>query len=424
MKHAMGRSAALALGVVWTVGFYLIVALPFFEGGTLERYTAHHVTEYVTVALFFWGMADLLVRRVALAPQWRAVRTVSLNLEDRRIRPEKAIDLRKRFEGLSAVVANTIFVRRLANALDYVSQRGTGSELEKHLQYLGDVDRERSHAGYAFVRFIAWVIPILGFLGTVIHFTMAISQVTPEQLEHSLSAVTGALGVAFDTTALALSLSIVLMFFIFVVERSEKNLLHEVEMAANRELSHRFDAADATVGPYLSALTAFGEATIQKMESLVRKQAEVWTESLEAVRMRDEQTMKKLLDAVSLTVAQTLEGAAQFQARQDERLGRLLNAVESERAAAAQDRERQSSALVHAAEKLDAAQQRMAVLAETLQQILQAERPLLDLQVKLADNLELLTQTQRIDEAVNSLTAAIHLMTARRLAGAERRLAA
>ncbi|MEI2659369.1 MAG: MotA/TolQ/ExbB proton channel family protein [Bifidobacterium adolescentis] len=51
------------------------------------------------------------------------------------------------------------------------------------------------------IRTITWAVPILGFLGTVIGITMAIANITPDQLESSLGEVTAGLAVAFDTTA-------------------------------------------------------------------------------------------------------------------------------------------------------------------------------------------------------------------------------
>ena len=67
------RSISFWIGAAFTSAFYLMVSLPQFRGGSLERYTAHHITEYVTVALFFWAMADLLVKYLLLRPQWLAV---------------------------------------------------------------------------------------------------------------------------------------------------------------------------------------------------------------------------------------------------------------------------------------------------------------------------------------------------------------
>ena len=58
---------------------------------------------------------------------------------------------------------------------------------------------------------------------------MAIANVTPEQLDSSLPEVTAGLAVAFDTTAQALTMSMLLVFATFLVERGEQSILNDVE---------------------------------------------------------------------------------------------------------------------------------------------------------------------------------------------------
>lgn len=82
---------------------------------------------------------------------------------------------------------------------------------------------------FQLIRTVTWAVPIMGFLGTVIGITMAIANVTPEQLDSSLPEVTSGLAVAFDTTAQALGMSMVLVFGTFVIERAEQSVLNELE---------------------------------------------------------------------------------------------------------------------------------------------------------------------------------------------------
>ncbi|MEZ6065507.1 MAG: MotA/TolQ/ExbB proton channel family protein [Planctomycetaceae bacterium] len=88
---------------------------------------------------------------------------------------------------------------------------------------------DRTHDSYSLLQTITWAVPIVGFLGTVMGITLAIANVTPEQLDTSLPEVTGGLAVAFDTTAVALSESILLVFGYFYVKRSELRLLGDIE---------------------------------------------------------------------------------------------------------------------------------------------------------------------------------------------------
>ena len=84
--------------------------------------------------------------------------------------------------------------RRYANALGHVERRRSAAGLDEHLRTLADADAMTLEGSAALTRFITWAIPILGVLGTVLGITGAISGVTPEKLEASLSTVTDEIG--------------------------------------------------------------------------------------------------------------------------------------------------------------------------------------------------------------------------------------
>src|SRR5262249_27675167 len=149
-----------------------------------------------------------------------------------------------------ARLRNTYLGQRVAAVLDFLCQRRSAAELDDHLRTLSDNDSVALEATYALTRFITWAIPILGFLGTVLGITDAISGATPEVLEKNLSQVTDGLGLAFDATALALALTMVTMFCSFLVERREQEVLEEVDRYVERQLAHRFQRGGHEAGPF------------------------------------------------------------------------------------------------------------------------------------------------------------------------------
>ncbi|MDI3469163.1 MAG: hypothetical protein OJF62_001226 [Pseudolabrys sp.] len=72
---------------------------------------------------------------------------------------------------------------------------------------------------YAMVRYLAWVIPTLGFVGTVSHLGNALRLVDPNHM--NISNVTTALAIAFNTTLVALIESAILVLIQHVVEARE-----------------------------------------------------------------------------------------------------------------------------------------------------------------------------------------------------------
>jgi len=82
-----------------------------------------------------------------------------------------------------------------------------------------DLLSNRVELRYAMVRYLAWVIPTLGFVGTVSHLGGALRLVDPDHMQ--LSNVTTALAVAFNTTLVALLESAVLVMIQHIVQTRE-----------------------------------------------------------------------------------------------------------------------------------------------------------------------------------------------------------
>ena len=83
---------------------------------------------------------------------------------------------------------------------------------------------------YSLVRYIIWVIPALGFIGTVMGISLALAYAGAVDLQDPslLSGLTQQLAVAFDTTLLALVLSAVLVLVQHVVQAYEERSLNQV----------------------------------------------------------------------------------------------------------------------------------------------------------------------------------------------------
>lgn len=98
-------------------------------------------------------------------------------------------------------------------------------------------DESRIDASYGLIRVFIWVVPTLGFIGTVIGIGAAVSgfSTTLEStssiagMRESIESVTTGLGVAFDTTLLALVMSILVMFPSTALQRLEEAFLGEVD---------------------------------------------------------------------------------------------------------------------------------------------------------------------------------------------------
>ena len=287
MKNFFSRFAKSPLlwGGVAAFGFYAVLDAGAFDAVPLvRRYVARHEVEYVTTVMFFIALAALLLRVLDV---WGQLRRLGRSKELLGVVPSapqpaaKVGELRERIDSESGLKATDYLRRRLDETLDHVERQGSAERLDEQLRYLSEMDAVHVHESHSLFRLIVWAIPILGFLGTVMGITLAIANLDPSTLEESMDAVTVGLASAFDTTALALALSLVLMFCKFLVDNLESRLLSEVDRRADVELLGRFETE---LGGPNGELVAMVRRTVQEMvqstEGLVKRQIGLWQESL------------------------------------------------------------------------------------------------------------------------------------------------
>ena len=134
-------------------------------------------------------------------------------------------------------------------------------------------ERELMRSSFSLTRFMVWAIPIIGFIGTVwgisngiSHFSDAMSNTTSvndvsSMLKENLPLVTRSLSTAFDTTLLALILSVPLMMLMIWSEKNEEMYLIEVEDKWQHEIKPKLTqknsvASDTTIHSSISTSSA------------------------------------------------------------------------------------------------------------------------------------------------------------------------
>ena len=78
------------------------------------------------------------------------------------------------------------------------------------------------------VRYIAWAIPAIGFVGTVRGIGDGLNH-AEEAIKGDISQVTSQLGLAFNSTFVGLMLCLVLMYFIHIVQSGQEELVMDTQ---------------------------------------------------------------------------------------------------------------------------------------------------------------------------------------------------
>jgi len=401
----------LVVGLPLSAGFYALLHGGLF-GDAMQRYLAGHWIEYTEVTLFMVGMSALVLRGMALVRQWAMVSRVSLappvaGGHDH----DHARFLLASLDRLPAAARNTYLFLRWTDALQQVQRKSSADGLDEELKYLADMDAARMQEGYSLVRIIIWATPMLGFLGTVMGITMALGELSPETLVNSpkeaMEGLLSGLSVAFDTTSVALTLSIAMMFAQFLVVQSETNLLAWVDRRTNEELVGRFRQMGSGRDPAVASVQRMSTAVVEACGQLVERQAQLWQQSYTELHTQMAEWWSGARKELVTTSHQELRESVGAYAAE-------LRAADTMRQAEGQAlRDHVQQLALVGAERFERQQASLERQWDQLERLSTKTADVLRLEESLRLNLATLAESQHFEEMVMSLSAAIHLLNAR-----------
>lgn len=398
----------------WATGMlYLLMYKGPLDYPILHRYFAGHPVCYFETGLAIIGLFALLFKAAEVFGHYRALGVVKLEpIPPRGQRLEDASrlidDLEQQY---SPKMRQSYLGRRLRDALEHIERSGSANSLDGELKYLSDMDAARQQDTYGLARIVIWATPMLGFLGTVMGITQALGDLDPAQLaadvQNAMKGLLAGLYVAFDTTALALMLSMGLMFLQFLIERFETQVLSAVDIRANEELIGRFEQVGASHDPHVASIERMSHAVMQAVESLVERQATLWQETIGAAHEQWSQVVGVSTEQVQTALATSLQQSLSHHAAE-------MAKIERASADTVQTRWQQwQAALSESARLLHAQQQEMTRQGELLNNALSATADVMKLEQALNSNLSALAGSKNFEDTVMSLSAAIHLLNTR-----------
>ncbi len=195
-----------------------------------------------TVSVFCIAATVLLLKARRSGWERRATRTTIGRLLNWPSGPFTVNDAAGLLQGIKANrqiqrVRQTALVRRVERILERIDNTKSTAGMDELLNSLSGIDADSSQASFGGVSFLVYLMPAIGFLGTVYGVGQAIygfSVVIPQAQDFGsivpqLTAITCRLGTAFDTTLLALVLSAVAGLGSTVVRHAEDVTLGRVD---------------------------------------------------------------------------------------------------------------------------------------------------------------------------------------------------
>ncbi len=189
--------------------------------------------------LFFWALAILVYKGVVI---WRQQSQLDVDLlqlpEDMPIGPEDTRELVGRLQEIPEQSRELLLPSALLDAVQRFSATRNIQDAATAVRETCETHGDRLDSELSTIRYIAWAIPSVGFIGTVRGIGAALSQ-AHRAVEGDITGVTQNLGVAFNSTFIALVLSIVMMFFIHQLQHRQERLIHDAVAYCQRNLINK-----------------------------------------------------------------------------------------------------------------------------------------------------------------------------------------
>jgi chemotaxis protein MotA len=164
----------------------------------------------VTYLAFFWAWFEVQEKLKVIARERKAFKMNFIPTNDKHVfMPQDINNLKFKlieFEKKEKYILSDL----LKKACTKFRTSGSLSELIDIVSIQIEVSQEKSEGDQSVIRYLTWVIPSVGFVGTVIGISQALIVANTGDMER----ITMLLGVAFDTTLVALVLSIIIMWFV------------------------------------------------------------------------------------------------------------------------------------------------------------------------------------------------------------------
>jgi biopolymer transport protein ExbB/TolQ len=186
--------------------------------------------------LLVWALAIMAYKgRRTLQEQHLLERSLLDIPEGTSVLPEDARDYSRALEAMPEREQDYLLPRTLLSALQRFATTGSIQAVSDTIKEQCEVESERLDSELSMVRYIAWAIPSIGFIGTVRGIGDALGQAY-KAVEGDISGVTVSLGVAFNSTFVALVLSIVIMFCLHQLQLSQERLVLDCQRYADKRL--------------------------------------------------------------------------------------------------------------------------------------------------------------------------------------------
>ena len=186
--------------------------------------------------LMLWAFAIMTYKSVAVGRERKLLEADLVPLgEGTKILPEDAREFSRQIQSLPSSGQRFLLPRALLTSLHRFTATRSIQDVTMTAHSACEAESESLESELSMVRYIAWAIPSIGFIGTVRGIGDALGQ-AHKAVEGDIAGVTQSLGTAFNSTFIALLISIVLMFLLHQLQLQQERLVLDTESYLDQHL--------------------------------------------------------------------------------------------------------------------------------------------------------------------------------------------
>ena len=192
--------------------------------------------------LMFWALAIMGYKAVKISRERRLLEVDLVPVaEGMRILPEDTREFARQVQALPEDRQQMLLPRALLNALRRFASTKNIQDVSSSTHTIVESEAERLESELSMIRYISWAIPSIGFIGTVRGIGEALAQ-ADKAVQGDIAGVTQSLGVAFNSTFIALLISIFLMFLVHQLQLMQERLVFDSENYVDDKLIRHMKA--------------------------------------------------------------------------------------------------------------------------------------------------------------------------------------
>jgi biopolymer transport protein ExbB/TolQ len=186
--------------------------------------------------LAIWAVVLIVDQARAVSRNRKLLEKVYVDVDENHVvLPEDARAYARPLERLSFEEQSMFLPRALMVGLNRFGATKSVQDAAESVINECEYEASRLDAHLSMVRFTAWAIPAIGFVGTVRGIGYALQE-AQSALYGDIGGVTLGLGIAFNTTLVALCLSILIMFFLHQLQQAQDRLVLDTRSYIDRGL--------------------------------------------------------------------------------------------------------------------------------------------------------------------------------------------